>query len=562
MSKLPSNFLLDAAPHDEASEWISDKPIVSREVFDGLLPELRAKAFVVAGIEAHDTLLEIKQTLADLPVGKSWAETREQLAELVSPFIAKDSPPNAAEAKAQLLMRTHGFQAYAVASEKVFQSQIETFPFWQYLSLADGHVRHTHAALHGIVAPAKSSFWRDHTPPWEWACRCRKVALLPEEVDELKAEEADKEPENQKVMEGANLKLLEQGRLNRGPSQQIDIRSAIQKGREDGFHFDPSSLIQPLHELQKRYVDQGPDGADTWNAFAHWSKQTEVTDGVTVWHWLNGVVPPDSGPTAPVVEKQTGRLTVSGIENDGLAALQKAGGKGAVQYAGAILDAAQTINAALKTHLAEFPALAPDLAFYGSHRGQIAWVRMSFRDAARQWAESWVIRPQGGANEDYNREVERQMERYFRRKVKTVPKAIAWFQPRSDGNRLVFNAKGIASDYSTEARKSHDSGWFPKTTPAGKELEHVATHEIGHALDELLGLRSHAELRALYGSHLVSANKAEAVERLSIYGTTNVQEMIAEGWAEFRLAPSPRPLAQRIGEIVLAAYQTHFPTTL
>ena len=45
---------MPATHHAEAIDCIKSKPQVSREVFNQLLPELKARAFVVSGVEnAH-----------------------------------------------------------------------------------------------------------------------------------------------------------------------------------------------------------------------------------------------------------------------------------------------------------------------------------------------------------------------------------------------------------------------------------------------------------------------------------------------------------------------------
>jgi SPP1 gp7 family putative phage head morphogenesis protein len=79
----------------------------------------------------------------------------------------------AADRRAELLLRTHGQQAYATTQYKMMDEQRDLFPFWQYLSMGDSHVRATHAALDGVVLPADSEFWTTHFPPWDWGCRCQ-----------------------------------------------------------------------------------------------------------------------------------------------------------------------------------------------------------------------------------------------------------------------------------------------------------------------------------------------------------------------------------------------------
>jgi SPP1 gp7 family putative phage head morphogenesis protein len=282
---LPDAFLLEPMPHAEAAAWLKNKPAVSRAVFDALLPELRARAIVITGIEDAAVVGEIRDVLAELPAGLEWEKAKKQLVQKLGPWIGADDPAGALkarEARAELLLRTHGFQAYQVTQHAVMRRQEDVFPYWQYLSSGDEKVRPAHAALNEVVAPAGSKFWADHSPPWQWGCRCRKVSLLPEEVEELKAAEASKPPEARKVLEGSALRLAEDGRLDRGPSQQFDIRSDRMRGKPGGYVFDPDSLALPLDQLEARYDPQ------TWREFRTAMEKASLPDGRTAWGWLNG----------------------------------------------------------------------------------------------------------------------------------------------------------------------------------------------------------------------------------------------------------------------------------
>lgn len=280
---LPDAFLLEPTPHAEAVKWLQNKPAVSREVFDELLPELRARAIVVTGIEDAAVVGEIREVLAELPAGLEWEKAKKQLVEKLGPWIGADDPEGAQkarEARAELLLRTHGFQAYQVTQHAVMRRQEDVFPYWQYLSSGDEKVRPAHAALNEVVAPANSKFWADHSPPWQWGCRCRKVPLLPEEVDEIKAEDAKKPPEAHRVLEGSALRLAEDGRLDRGPANQVDIRSDRMRGKPSGYVFDPDSLALPLDQLEGRYDPQ------TWREFRQAMEGAFISAGLSAWDWL------------------------------------------------------------------------------------------------------------------------------------------------------------------------------------------------------------------------------------------------------------------------------------
>ena len=283
MPSSPSNFLLEPTPHEEASKWIGDKPVVSREVFNAMVPELRARAFLVTGIEDANAAGEIRDILAKLPQGQSWEKTKKELVGKLGPWLSSDDDAKeAANARAELLLRTHGFEAYQVAQHRVMRAQEDVFPFWQYLTLDDEKVRPGHAALNLKVAPANAPFWHDHSPPWQWGCRCRKVALIEDEVEEMKAEDAKLPPEQRRVFSHAGLQMADQGRIYNKAGQQLDIKSDRQKGKMDGFIFDPDALTLPLTSLQGRY------DMVTWGEFEQSMKAAKLDDGRTVWGWLNG----------------------------------------------------------------------------------------------------------------------------------------------------------------------------------------------------------------------------------------------------------------------------------
>jgi SPP1 gp7 family putative phage head morphogenesis protein len=275
---ISDNFLLEPVPNDEAARWIRDKPLVSREVFDSLLPELKARAFLITGIEDANTLSEVRSLLAELPEGAEWEDTKQSITDKLSTWFT----PEAAAARAEMLLRTHGFQAYQTAQHRVMERQADVFPYWQYLSLDDEKVRPAHAALNEKVVPAGDPFWNDHSPPWQWGCRCRKVALLPEDVEDIKAEDSGKLPEAQRVLEGTSLTRARDGRLAGANGVELDIRNDKMRGKTDGYHFDPSSLALDPAGLKPRYDDT------TWADFETNAKRLNIEDGRSVWDWLNG----------------------------------------------------------------------------------------------------------------------------------------------------------------------------------------------------------------------------------------------------------------------------------
>lgn len=278
------NFHLKPVPHDEAAKLIADKAPVTRDIFDRMPDEIRARAFVVTGIESHDVLQSLRDRIAELPAGADWDSVKEDVVAGLSPHMTLED----ANRRASILMRHHGFSAYAAAQARVQDELIEVFPYRQYISTDDFAVRPSHAALNGIVLPADHPFWEKHTPPWEWNCRCDVVELTEIDAEEEKARDKRRNPENRRVLEGSALIQLENGQLNRGPTMNVDVRTPKERG--GNYENNVRNLNLPYEEIQKRW------DAQTREEFEAWAGTVEIGEAGTIMDWLRGRKP---APTQP-----------------------------------------------------------------------------------------------------------------------------------------------------------------------------------------------------------------------------------------------------------------------
>lgn len=256
-------------PHEEALALMRGKRVIAREVFDRLLPELRARAFCVTGIAGFDQLQRIRESVAGIAEGDTWDEAKK---EIIADLHFED--PAEAERRAELLLRTHGFQAFQAAQWEVVQRDEDT-THMQYLSIEDERVRDTHAALNGLIIPKDDPFWTKHYPPWEWGCRCRVRPMNPDFVDDARADDASAEtagepPENSNVIEGPALEKLNQGTIFRdGKSFDVTPPSDL-PGGEKAFGWNPADMNIPLDTILERYDPQ------TRADFTTWAKQTDL----------------------------------------------------------------------------------------------------------------------------------------------------------------------------------------------------------------------------------------------------------------------------------------------
>lgn len=296
---MATQLLRTPIPHTDGRDIIEAKAPVGRAVFDRLLPELQGRAFMITGIEDLNVLARVRDLSASLAMGEDFRDLKAQILEEISPWLITSTEPEEAakqfaeaRRRAEMLLRMHGWQAYAQTQFELMEQESDAFPYRQYLSSDDSRVRATHAALHEKVFPADHSFWANHTPPWEFGCRCDCVPLTEAEVAEIRAAEDTLPLEQRAVMEGAALQEVEQlGRLRDKSGGTLDIRTPRER-TGSGYEWRPGDRGLDLDTILQNY---DPIDRLTWEA---WAKATEIDDeGTTVWETFGGQ--PDAGEPDP-----------------------------------------------------------------------------------------------------------------------------------------------------------------------------------------------------------------------------------------------------------------------
>jgi len=289
---MKGSMLFDPVPFEQAAEIVAKRSPVAREVFKRLLPELRARAVLISGVEDLNVVQQVRDLIAEIPRGGGWESAKEQIVEKLGPWMDEE----AAGKRAVLLMRHHGFQAYAAAQHEVMVEQKAVLPYWKYLTVGDERVREAHAALHGLILPADDPFWNDHFPPWDWGCRCRVIPVTVEEYQEAEAERTAgqvnptyaNKTKGWVLPESARRALTERGVLDDGSGMPVSVESPVQRAaRTEGqeaaraaYQWHPGDMRLSVDQLRERY------DADTWEWFVRQAKATVLEDGRTLWDWL------------------------------------------------------------------------------------------------------------------------------------------------------------------------------------------------------------------------------------------------------------------------------------
>lgn len=337
------SFLFDPLPHTEATARIATLPLFQREMFDELLPELKAYAFTITGLDSFDQLARARDLLAAVPAGeKTWDKAKKEIAAEIGGALGGKE----AQARSELLLRTHTFRAYAVSRYRTLMAQRDVFPFWQYKTHGDGRVRPSHAALGGKIFPAGHPIWQRIFPPWDWGCRCLVVPMMGSEVIKLKDGEQDKAPEAKRVYDGDLADAIHTAeRLPAGESLLTSNTWGASPWSE------PGTVQHTWKLIQDRYKDQ----PEVLGAFEQWAKKTEIPEqGRTVWSWVAGarVKAKALNPEKPTVA--TRRLEDIEVSVGTLSAQQAAVEQELVTHTEA-LRALVSENAAARVVFAQFP---------------------------------------------------------------------------------------------------------------------------------------------------------------------------------------------------------------
>jgi SPP1 gp7 family putative phage head morphogenesis protein len=263
-------------PHTEARDRIATLPLLTRDVFDGLLPELKAHAFTVSGITAMDTLVRVRDEIAAVPQGgATWAEAKKRIAADLEDRLG----PKEADVRAELLLRTHTFRSYAVSRYRSLMAQRDAFPYWMYQTHGDERVRPSHKALDGKIFSAGHPIWQRIFPPWDWGCRCLIVPMTGPGTQRLKDKEqgASVAPEDLRVYDGGLADAIHK-------AERLPNGIALQRAQtwSDSPWGVTGKITDTWVQIQERYAHD-PAVIKT---FGKWALKTEIEPGYTIADWL------------------------------------------------------------------------------------------------------------------------------------------------------------------------------------------------------------------------------------------------------------------------------------
>ena len=125
------------------------------------------------------------------------------------------------------------------------------FPYWEYKTVGDDHVRPEHAELDGLILPANDPRWDKIFPPNGWKCRCYVVPRMAHEVDGIDIQTMQARCDAYFDTKEWKMNQAQHWDVNRGKTAEVFTRNQmyIQK-----FPEKASKLVGDLY-----YNDYGLD---------------------------------------------------------------------------------------------------------------------------------------------------------------------------------------------------------------------------------------------------------------------------------------------------------------
>lgn len=283
-------FVTTPISHEEGAKLIAGKAAVTRAVWDRLPEELQARAYVITGVECAATIRRVRELTAKLPQGGDWDEIKSGILNEISPWLVDPNADEETRAKqesrarvrATTLLRLHGWQAYSQTQFEMMEAHRDAFPFRQYLSRDDGRERPSHRALHGKILPSAHSFWRNHTPPWEFGCRCRVVPITAAEAGRIEAREKKLPPEARQVLPPEMLREIEAGNIVDRQGGRQDIRTPREREGAGHYEWRPGDARLSLGQVLAAY------SPEERRVFEAWAENQIMEDGRSLRAWLAG----------------------------------------------------------------------------------------------------------------------------------------------------------------------------------------------------------------------------------------------------------------------------------
>lgn len=223
-----------------------------------------------------------------------------------------------------------------------------------------------------------------------------------------------------------------------------------------------------------------------------------------------------------------------------------------VSYSGIEVEVANAMNEALTNAINYCPKLKDQMQFYGTAQARNKGIKKELEAYYQRYFED------KGYNLPLATKYAKKYASHFVGKVSSNTYALAYsgeirgmnitdelrqIVGRWSGIGVNANIGNDAAQMLIQVKHDMSVGWHPQGC---NNIRSIFDHEFGHQLDYAFGLRKNSEINAIW----FGMTKSERVLAVSEYGGTNINEFIAEAYAEYVNSPTPRPTSVKIGKII------------
>lgn len=230
-----------------------------------------------------------------------------------------------------------------------------------------------------------------------------------------------------------------------------------------------------------------------------------------------------------------------------------------VSYKGVDVATANAWNEGLTESFDRFPELKNNFVFVGEAHERNKILKPIYR---QDYLDKLIKNNPSHTLPQLEQYADKEAKRFMRKlQIGKSTYAQSWSPknaPLSDFRGVVVN--GDWGKKSDRFIKSLEDDVKTKYHPVGCDtIRSVLDHEIGHQLDNLLGISKLPDVQKIYNSR----SNIEITDDISKYSWNNknqnkYSEMVAEAWAEYCNNPTPREIAKKIGEMVEDTYKNKF----
>lgn len=165
-------------PREALAFWQARIPL-TREAFDLLDDESRSLAFTAANLSNLNDVRRLQKAMETaMEKGMGFRDFQKAAAAL-SIF-----DENTTRHQMETVFRNNVQTAFNVGRDKRLRQVTDAYPYWMYDAVNDSRVRPSHSMMDGRIYRYDHPFWNTWSPPNGHNCRCKKIPISQEEVDQ------------------------------------------------------------------------------------------------------------------------------------------------------------------------------------------------------------------------------------------------------------------------------------------------------------------------------------------------------------------------------------------